>query len=546
MSRAKDSDPNFLLIVVDDMGFSDCEPFGGEIRSPNLVKLAERGVRFRNFHVSSLCAPTRSMLVSGVDNHLNGLGTMPPMHAVNQYLKPGYEGPLNHGAATIAELLRDAGYFTCMSGKWHLGANRGFRPEDRGFERVFSFLGGGVSHFSDTRELSSSEIPHTRYDEDGRDVTDDLPDDFYSTTAYTEKMLGYLSAANDGRPFFAYLAYTAPHDPLHVPDAWLDRNAGAYDEGYDAIRQRRLKRMIEMGLIPRGLENNPGSGLFKGWDELSREERREQARKMELYASMIEYTDEGIGRVLDLLAEQGRLDDTIVMFMSDNGANPKEPHFYKPNTPELIARDYDNSLEHMGRKGSFVSIGGAWAEVADTPLSYFKTTTYEGGTQVPLIVAGPGIDKRGVETEQMLHVTDVLPTLLDFAGTQRPDRRGHEVLAPLYGRSWKPWLCGQTLTPIRGPFDALGFEMMECSAVIKGDWKLIFMAPPYGQNEWHLYNLREDPREMDNLAAAHPDKMAEMRAEWEAYVRSVGYIKAEGAAQLSVMTPEEFFRFGGK
>lgn len=263
-----------------------------------------------------------------------------------------------------------------------------------------------------------------------------------------------------------------------------------------------------------------------------------------LYGSMIECFDAGIGQVLDLLDEQGRLDDTIIVFMSDNGANPKEPHFYSPNTPEQIARDYDNSLGHMGRKGSFVSIGGAWAEVANTPLSYFKTTSYEGGTQVPLIVAGPGIERRGVETGQMLHVTDVLPTLLDFAGMQRPDRRGDEVLAPLYGRSWKPWLAGQTTAPIRGPFDALGFEMMECRAVIKGDWKLVFMAPPYGQNEWHLYNLRDDPREMDNVATVHPGKMEEMQAEWEAYARSVGYITAEGPAQLVAMTPEEFFRFG--
>ncbi len=537
--------PNFLLIVVDDMGYSDCQPFGGEIRTPAVQALADEGVRFRNFHVSSLCAPTRSMLLSGCDNHQAGLGTMPPMHSTNQYLRPGYEGPLNRRVMTIAEVLKGEGYRTYMAGKWHLGAIKGYRPEDRGFERVFSFLGGGASHFNDSRALSSSEVPHTRYDEDGKDVTDALPDDFFSSDTYVDKMISYLSEQEDDAPFLAYLAFTAPHDPLQVPDEWLDRYKGAYDGGYDSIRERRLARMKEMGLIPEALAGNPGSGLFPTWDQLGEQERAEQARKMEIYAAMIENFDHNIGRVLDLLRAQGRYDDTIVIFISDNGANPKEPHFYAPNTPEMIERDYDNSLENMGRKGSFVSIGGAWAEVANTPLSYFKTTTYEGGTQVPLIVAGPGIAKRGIDTSQLLHATDLLPTILDFAGVARPDERDGTPLEPLYGRSWKPYLTGQSVAPVRGPFDAIGFEMMECRAIIKGDWKLLFMAPPYGENDWHLFNLREDPREMDNVAADQPGKFAELKAEWEAYAAAVGYIEAGEVKQLEGMSPEEFFKFSG-
>lgn len=536
--------PNFLLIVLDDMGFSDLQPFGGEIRTPVLQQLAERGLRVAGFHVSSLCAPTRSMLLSGVDNHQNGLGTMPPMHSTNQYLQPGYEGPLNKRVMTIAEVLKGEGYRTCMAGKWHLGAIEGYRPEDRGFERVFSFLGGGASHFDDSRALSSSEIPHTRYDEDGRDVTDELPADFFSSDTYADKMISYLSEDEDA-PFFAYLAFTAPHDPLQVPDAWLDRYAGMYDGGYDAIRGPRMQRMKEMGLIPEALASNPGSGLFPTWDELGEEDRAEQARKMEIYAAMIENADHNIGRVLDLLEGQGRLDETMVIVVSDNGANPKEPHFYSPNTPEQIARDYDNSLDNMGRKGSFVSIGGAWAEVANTPLSYFKTTTYEGGTQVPLILAGPGVGRSGIETSQLLHATDLLPTLLDYAGAERPERSDGEALAPLYGRSWKPWLSGESSGPVRGPEDAIGFEMIECRAVMKGDWKLVFVAPPYGNNDWHLYNLRDDPRELEDLATREPDKLAEMKREWADYARSVGYIEAGKVKQLERMSPAEFFRFEG-
>lgn len=196
--------PNFLLIVADDMGYSDCEPFGGEIRTPNLAALAQRGARYRHFYTSCLCAPTRSLLLTGVDNHLNGLGVMPPMHTTNQFLKPGYEGTLNDRVLTIAELLGDAGYATLFAGKWHLGKNPGQRPEHRGFGRVFSLLGGGASHFDDALPLSESERPHTLYDFDGEDVTHRLPPDFYSTHAYTDRMIEFLSDVDADRPFFAY------------------------------------------------------------------------------------------------------------------------------------------------------------------------------------------------------------------------------------------------------------------------------------------------------------------------------------------------------
>jgi len=542
-SRAKK--PNFLLVVVDDMGYSDCEPFGGEIRTPNLAKLAEEGVRFRHFYTSSLCAPTRSLLMTGVDNHLNGLGVMPPMHSMNQFMQPGYEGTLNGKVATIAELLGDAGYFTCMAGKWHLGKNAGQRPEHRGFQRVFGFLGGGASHFSDARALAPSEQPHTLYDEDGEDATGKLPDDFYSTTYYTDRMIEFLRGRPQGNPFFGYLAYTAPHDPLQVPDEWLERYKGKYDGGYPAMKEARTRRMKSLGLIQQDMEINPGTDHFEPWETLTEEEQRSQARKMEVCAAMIEMLDEGIGKVVDHLKETGDYENTIFVFMSDNGANPKEPHFYSGLTPAGIDEIFDNSPENMGRVGSFISIGGAWAEACNTPLSYFKLTTAEGGVQVPLMVSGPGVKRRGVVTDQLLHVTDVLPTLLDYAGVERPEKRKGSKLAPLYGRSWRAFLEETSRQPIRGHYDAVGFEMIECKAVIKGEWKILFMAPPYGENEWYLYNLRDDPQELMNVADQNPDKLAEMLAEWEAYSKSVGYIEASGERVLSQMSPEEFFsRYG--
>lgn len=537
--------PNFMLIVVDDMGYSDCEAFGGEIRTPNVMKLAEAGARFRHFHVSSLCAPTRSLLMTGVDNHQNGLGVMPPMHSESQFGKRGYEGTLNDRVVTLPEVLRDAGYSTVFSGKWHLGKNDGQRPEDRGFERVFSFLGGGASHFDDALPLAESERPQTLYDEDGRDVTNSLPADFYSTHYYTDKMIEFLSDVGTEKPFFAYLAYTAPHDPLQVPDDWLDRYKGRYDGGYPAIRAERHERMKKMGLIAEDLPINEGSGQFPRWDELSEEEKTSQSRKMEICAAMIELFDEGIGKVIDHLKSTGQYEDTIFLFMSDNGANPKEPHFYTKSTPEEIDRQYDNSLANMGRKGSFVSIGAAWAEVCNTPLSYFKLTTSEGGVQVPLVVSGPGVNRSGIVHDQLLHATDIFPTLLDYAGVERPTERAGKQLAPLYGRSWRPYLEGSSRQPVRGPFDGLGFEMIECKAVIKGDWKLLYMAPPYGNDEWFLYNLRDDPEEKTNLSEQHPAKFDEMVAEWNAYARSVGYIQAKGKPVIESMSPDEFFsRYG--
>lgn len=537
--------PNILLVVVDDMGYSDCEPFGGEIRSPNLVKLAEEGVRFRHFYTSSLCAPTRALLLTGVDNHLNGLGIMPPMHSVNQFMQPGYEGTLNAKVATIAELLGNSGYFTCISGKWHLGMNPGQRPEDRGFQRVFSFLGGGASHFCDATALAPSEQPHTQYDEDGRDVTKELPRDFYSTTYYTDKMIEFLQAKPKDQPFFGYLAYTAPHDPLQVPDGWLDRYKGQYDGGYPAVKIERTHRMKSLGLIRQDMVINPGTDHFEKWEDLSLEQQRKQARKMEIYAAMIEMIDDALGRVFDHLKQTGEYDNTIILFMSDNGANPKEPYFYSDLTEAEIDALFDNSWENMGRMGSFISIGGAWAEACNTPLSYFKLTTAEGGVQVPLIISGPGVKRRGIVTDQLLHVTDVLPTILDYAGVHRPERRNGHLLAPLYGRSWRAFLEQTSSQPIRGHYDAIGFEMIECKAVIKGNWKILFMAPPYGENEWHLYNLSEDPQELTNVATQNPDKLAEMLAEWEAYSKAVGYIEASGVKVLTQMTPEEFFsRYG--
>jgi arylsulfatase len=402
-----------------------------------------------------------------------------------------------------------------------------------------------VSHFSDAKELAPSERPHTIYDDDGRDVTNELPADFYSTTYYTDKMIEFLRGKPQDTPFFGYLAYTAPHDPLQVPDKWLDRYQGKYDGGYGAMKETRMRRMKSMGLIPEEMETNPGSPHAARWEELSHDERRRQARKMEIYAAMIELVDDGVGKVLAHLEQAGDYDDTVILFMSDNGANPTEPHFYSRLAQDELDTIFDNRSENMGRRGSFVSIGAAWAEACNTPLSYFKLTTAEGGVQVPLIVCGPGVARRGIVRDQLLHATDVLPTLLDYAGLERPPTRAGHTLAPIYGRSWRPYLERATQQPIRGAYDALCFEMIEYKAVIKGSWKIVFLTPPYGNNEWQLFDLQSDPQELRNMASVHPGKLSELLSDWHSYAKAVGYIEASGDAALAHMSAEEFFaRYG--
>jgi arylsulfatase len=534
--------PNIVVVLVDDMGYSDAQPFGGNARMPHVQWLADNGIIFRHAHVSSLCAPTRAMLLTGVDNHQNGLGVMPPMHAANQYRQPGYEGYLNERVITIAQMLKDSGYHTYMAGKWHLGFPGDQHPVNEGFERSFALIGGGASHWADALPLSSGEAPVTYYVEDEKRV--DLPNDFYSSTFYAGKLIQYLSQQKDDKPFFAYLAFTAPHDPLHVPDDWINNYRGVYDAGYRALKAQRLQKMKDLGLLKGKTSFNEDDSQFDIWEKLSDEEKKLEARKMEIYTAMLECLDHELGRLLQHLKETGKFDDTVIFFLSDNGANPKEPYFYGGNTKEQIEREYDNSFENMGRPGSFVSIGVSWAEVASTPLSYFKLTSYEGGTQTPLIVAGFGVKARGINHHDLLHVTDLVPTILELTGASRPASFNGVTLAPLYGKSYAKILKGETDQPLRGDNEPLGFEMVECKALIKGGWKVLYQKPPYGDGtHWNLYNLEEDELEQNDLSDTYPEKVKELVVDWKDYARSVGYIEANGVAQMAQFEePMEFYK----
>ena len=534
---------NFLIIVVDDLGYSDLGCYGSEIKTPNLDQLAHQGMMFSDFYVSSLCAPTRAMLLTGVDNHQNGLGMMPPGHTENQYLKPGYEGELNNRVIAIPEVLRDNGFHTYMAGKWHLGHHEESYPVNKGFEKSFAFLGGGSGHFSNAFALGPGEEPVSFYVRD-HDIIETLPDDFYSTKNFTDEMISYILNQEDDVPFFGYLAYTAPHDPLHAPDSYLEKYRHVYDGGYEKIKRDRLTRMQEIGIVEDSVPYNPGTGKFPSWEELTEKQKKLQARKMEIYASMIENLDYHIGRLVDSLKQAKVYDNTIFIFLSDNGANPKEAVFYPGNSEEYLAENFDNSLENLGKSNSFVSQGGGWAEVSSTPFTYFKTTTGEGGIHAPLIVAGPGIINNKNLRITGMHVCDIFPTILEFASVDRPMRYKGNELAAVYGKSAMKLLTEKEDLVRNTNDDPLHFEMAECKAIIRGHWKAVMLQPPYvDEPEWQLFNLSTDPIEKHDWASQEPGILQELVQEWKEYSRRVGYIEAEGEMLINRIGPEVFYQY---
>lgn len=522
--------PNILLIVADDLGYSDLGSFGGEIATPNLDALAARGLRATEFHVAPSCSPTRSMLLTGTDNHIAGVGNMAEWTGPTQRGKPGYEGHLNARVATIASRLRDAGYHTYMAGKWHLGDEPGQWPSARGFERDFSLLQGAASHWSDMLSLDPSE-PKVTYTRNGERVQE-LPPDYYSSTALTDFIIRSIDEnARDGKPFFAYLAYQAPHGPLAVPDGWRDKYAGRYARGYDVIRAERLERQKKLGITAPHVVTFPRLPSIPAWDALTDEQRRLAARKMELYAAMVEYMDDQIGRLLEHLKSTGDYDDTLIVFLSDNGAAGEDMaelvSKLSPTAGEWFANTFDNRPENWGRPRSCIEYGPSWAQIGSVPLRLYKGVVAEGGIRTPLIVSGPGVEHHGAISHALLHVMDVVPTFLATAGVEDPPAKEGSITEPLQGKSMWPLLAGRQ-PATRSDTDWLGWELFGNRAVRQGDWKLLYLAKAAGgKDDWELFDLKSDPAEMHDLSAKYPEKRATLLGLWDAYVKRNGVILSD-------------------
>ncbi|MFC6673906.1 arylsulfatase [Marinobacterium aestuariivivens] len=518
LASAENEKPNILLIVADDLGYSDIGAFGGEIETPNLDALAESGVRLTSFHTAPTCSPTRAMLLSGTDSHQAGLGNMAELLQPEQQGKPGYEGYLNTSVATLPEILHDAGYNTYMVGKWHLGRTEDKSPAARGFDKSFALIQGGASHFDDQRAIISVD-PKAIYRDNGKSV--ELPEGFFSSDFYTNRMIRYIEEdITQDKPFFAYVAYTAPHWPLQAPDTYLQKYQGRYDEGYEAIRTARLKRMKQMGLIDEAVNANTPLTQLPRWEELSDEQKRIEARRMEVYAAMVDNMDHNIGRLLTWLEEQGKLDNTVILFMSDNGADGNSPEVL-PGNREWFASEYDNSFENMGRRDSYIWYGAQWGQVSATPFPLFKGFTSQGGIVTPAIVRLPQQTHGGRIDDSFISVMDVLPTFLDVADIVPPQSpyNGRDI-HPLQGRSFLDTGKDQQAR-------AIGWELFGRSAIRKGDWKIRLLEQPYGNGDWALYNLKEDPTEGVNLAQQHPEKLAELIGEWEGYIERNGVFPSD-------------------
>ncbi|MEE8264641.1 MAG: sulfatase-like hydrolase/transferase, partial [Gammaproteobacteria bacterium] len=347
-ATGSDRPPNIIIVLLDDTGFADFGAYGSEISTPNIDRLAANGVQFSNFHAAAACSPTRGMLLTGVDNHLVGMGNMIEIMADNQFDQPGYESFMNYRVVTLPTLLRDAGYHTYMAGKWHLGKTKESIPAARGFERSFSLLESGADNFEKKSYLPLNDFVHWYED---FDLLTDLPDGFFSTDYYTDRLIEYIGAdRDDGKPFFAYLSLQAQHYPLQAPQEYIDMYDGVYDVGWDEIRARRYARQVELGLIPGGL-TLPPIVAAPTWDSLSDEDRRMYAKRMEVYAGMLANVDANIGRLMAYLEEIGEADNTVIVFMSDNGADNNEQ---VKGFPEWYAANFDLSYERMGLPGSYV------------------------------------------------------------------------------------------------------------------------------------------------------------------------------------------------
>ena len=492
--------PNVLLILCDDLGYSDLGCYGGEIQTPNLDRLAAQGMRFSQFYNCAVCVTTRSALLTGL------------------YPRQGKRPRLKPNMITLGEAMRQAGYVTSLTGKWHLGSKEPLRPIDRGFGEFYGLLDGCCNFFNPakpdpvfynggrSRPFAHNDRPITKF-----------PEGYYTTDAFSDHAVQTINRfAKGDKPFFVHLCYTAPHFPLHAFEEDIKRYQGKYSKGYHALRARRHKRQSELGLFASNpklsvAENKKGDYRYDydvpDWKTLSVMARKREEDRMETYAAMVDRMDQGIGRVLQALDKTGVANNTVVMFLSDNGGCASWPGRRKGQEEGFIK--YNQGVRvGDGRGYEFVGKGWGWAQNA--PFRQFKTWTYEGGIATPMIVRWPGKVSAGSITHQVGHIIDFMPTLLELAASKYPDRFDGKTILPLEGRSLLPIFRGKK----RDGHESLSWELFGNRAIRQGDWKLVWGA---SEKTWELYDLKSDRSETQNLAAKYPERVTLMARDWEAW-----------------------------
>ena len=511
--------PNFIIFTTDDMGYTDFGAFGGrDIPTPNIDEIALGGVRLSNFHASTACSTTRSMLMSGTGNHEAGIGKQNLNQAPEFRGHYGYEEHITDRVLTLPERMQAGGYSTYMSGKWHLGSELGVNtPADRGFERTFALMSGGSSdHF---RPDHLEQMPYLL---DG-EMIESLPDDFYSTNAYVDYMIDFIrdGEATD-KPFFAWFSPTSPHWPLQVYPGWEDNFAGHYEEGYEALCHDRQQGAAEMGVLPPNADTSICPEEAAPWDERSEDEQRLSIRSMELYAAMTSHLDTEFGRLIDYLKESGQFDNTYIIYHNDNG-----PQGDVVLSPRGDFDRYDNSLENVGKRNSWIHLEQGWADAQSAPYRDDKGSHYEGGTRVPAFIRAPDSAGAGSVSNSLLTVMDLMPTIMDLAGIEEvtTNAAGSAVL-PIRGKSFAMLLEDQNYDVHQGEY--IAWDDGDESVLRHGDWKII--RQPFADH-WELYRISENPNETEDLAAQYPQVLAELTAAYEAHAQATGILRRDRSAQ---------------
>lgn len=504
--------PNVLLIMVDDMGFSDLGCYGGEIDTPNLDRLARDGVRFSQFYNNGRCCPTRAALLTGLQPHQTGIGWMtnPPNKVKGEQTPPAYQGYLNHDCATIAEALKEAGYATLMSGKWHLGYNGKDRwPLQRGFEQFYGCIAGATHFFhpAGARGITIGNEPVTELAS-----TTDRP--YYTTDAFTDHAIRFIREEREGkdRPFFMYLAYTAPHWPIHAHDQEIDKYRGKYMMGWDKLRERRYRRQIELGLIDPAWPLSPRDKRVPAWSEVEQGKKAMLDLRMASYAGMIDRVDQNIGKLIDALKQAGQYENTLVLFLSDNGA-----------CAEVGNLGSGHPIDDRAPGGKNVAVGRCWANASSTPYRLYKHFTHEGGAATPFFMHWPArVKPHEPWYREPATLIDVMPTILEVTGAAYPETYHGRAMPPLEGVSLVPAFVGQALarrTPI--------FLEHENNASIRdGQWKLVgrgvATAKGTDAGKWELYDMLADGTELNDLADRQPERVQRMAQQWEKWAHRVG------------------------
>ena len=479
--------PNILLILADDMGYSDIGCYGGEISTPNIDRLCEEGMKFTQCYNASRSCPSRASLLTGMYHHKAGMGGMTDLKIDSIY---NYQGFLGDRCMTIAELLRSVGYKTYMSGKWHLGNKKGCWPSDRGFDRSFVFLNGAGSYYypngkGDNPKISSMAVDSSYY----------YPsvDGYYHTQAFTENAVKYIEEHNSSSPFFMYLSFTAPHWPLQAPKETIRKYDGKYDDGWDKLRVARYERMKKLGIINDKCQLSDRNPAIPSWDSLDNSERKYWADVMEVYAAVVEEMDNGIGEVLEALDKKGELDNTVIFFLSDNGGCSEKASKFA---------DMSKYTGEFGSGDSFLGYEAQWANLSNAPFRFFKHWMHEGGISTPLIIRYPDMINRGVKSDTPVHIIDIFPTCLELGETTYPLKEQPQ-LKSLDGKSLLP-LFGH---PEKTLHDYLLFEHLGYRALRKGDYKIVSTYP---DQSWELYNIENDRSELKDLSREKPVKLRKM------------------------------------